>query len=265
MLTVKGEPDARNAHAFQTWSSAHGVSAPDQCATLQASEPGQQKRPTNVLDVEEHEQAASRDCIWRYKSLVGKNAAYIVDLSVKTFGDRANSPVIQKSENEKRYVLAKLEQAQALKRDFTRHNADTEPPFAPILNDRPLGTTSSLDELSSSKQGFSEQQKVAISSAVLDLYGSCVHDAKDQFRLSLETWKREQDPRLKNGRNDALRAECQVRFSEAQQRVDRIVSRDKRSAGLAAQLAALEAPTVSTTPAPKPTSVVGLACSASSN
>lgn len=54
---------------------------------------------------------------------------------------------------------------------------------------------------------------------MLDAYGSCVRDTRDQLLIALETWQREEDPGLTAIRAAEAGQECKARFAYEQSRL----------------------------------------------
>lgn len=251
--------------SFDAWRRQRALTTAGDCESLSAASAAE--RPASALDVPRRLPAAQRECTWRLQeTLVALKFANtpqfiraVEDVYRKTLteiqakGAKPNSSAVislrdtlQRIDTLETIVLANLPQV--------------APPFRPILLSDNLATTSTTDQLLKDYVRTGKNFPIEVVPGILDAFESCQTDSVSQFRLSHETWMREQDPRLKNSRVEAVRGECRARFTDAQRRVDADAKRGGRREQIAKDLAVASTPAK---PLPTGMSLIDKPCTAS--
>lgn len=251
--------------SFEAWRRQRALTAAGDCESVSAA--SATERPLSALEVPQRLPAAQRECTWRFQeTLVGlkfTNTPQFIravkDVYRKTLteiqakGATPNSSTVislrdtsQRIDTLESIVLANLSQV--------------APPFRPILLREELAFTSTTNQLLTDHYRTGKSFPIEVVPGILDAFESCQTDSVSQFRLSNETWMREQDPRLKNSRVEAVRGECRARFTDAQRRVDADAKRGGRREQIAKDLAVASTPAK---PLPTGMSLIDKPCTAS--
>lgn len=233
MLETSGSTDRDALAAFEGWRRTRGLNEVADCGRLGVASTS--ARPATALDPGQWEPAARRECTWRLQSLLKligfKDTLAFVDTAEATY-QRVQAEFRAKgvASNASGMIAISdtLQRLRGLRAVVQPNIPQVGPPYRPSLLDEPLSVTSTTEQLLVSYIKAGKAFPVDAMPGLIDAFESCQLDAVSQFRLSSETWRREQDPRLQAGRVEAVRGECRARFADAQRRADRTSQRQAR-------------------------------------
>lgn len=250
--TVQRERELQRA--FEQYRQERKVANVASCEQLVSPK---QDRPPRVLEVSEYERASRRECVWRYRALLGDNADKVSSAIESIFVRRLSADRASADSATVAHYKDRVHQAQRLRAALASHDADTKPPFRPLLLEQPLNLISAADEELELKKGLTEP----VAGAVLASFQHCLSEAVKQFQLARESWTAEQTPGRQNSLNEALRSECRARFKADAASALRVSDAQARQSQLSAELARLPPTPKGKLPAER--SLIGLSCAAS--
>lgn len=219
--------------SFDSWRDAESIASVADCEKL-GGDTITAARPASVLDAAEWPTAARRECVWRSKLSFDIDIAKDIHDSIKRALDEEKAKGSAAQPGEIARLSARLAEAAALVSDISRYDLETGDGYSVLTAARELPFTSVTRDLIGKYDGRVVTQ--ALSLGILTAYESCLTATEAQFRLSLETWQKEQDSRLTQGRAEVERQECRARFTSAATLQDSIARRQVELDGIAAQL-----------------------------
>lgn len=229
--------------SFDAWRHQRGLTAAGDCESISAA--SVTERPVSALDVPQRLPAAQRECTWRFQrtldSLKFKSTPQFIRAVEDVYRKALAEIQVKGAKPNSSAVISlkdTLQRIDALESIVLANLPQVSPPFKPILLREDLAFTSTTDQLLTDYYRTGKSFPIEVVPGVLDAFESCQTDSVSQFRLSHETWMREQDPRLRNSRVEAVRGECRARFADAQRRVDADAKRGGRREQIAKDLAA---------------------------
>lgn len=199
---------------FESWRRQQNLADARSCELIEDA--SVMERPASALEPSEWDMAARRDCVWRYKKTFPPSTISEMSyLYTHYLGEEKGKGAAAKADELAR-LEARYEQVEELEQDYQRFDQETGLAYEGLTAPRPLPLTSVAQYLRSEySQGGDMSQ--ALASGILTSYQSCLADAQAQFELSLDTWTREQDPRLATGRSEIRKQECRVRFAAGEE------------------------------------------------
>lgn len=237
-LMAAQQQDAEQGGDFEAWRRQLGVADAAACERV-VSPVRAQARPRSALDAPARPQAAERECVWRYKQLFEQSA--------EPFAMAAPSIVAGQ----------RVQQARRLLAVYQAHHAAVGAGYRPLLvGDQLKITTAAEENLERSSKLTPE-----FVGGVLDAFESCVRDSTEQFRISFETWQREQDPRLHRRHAELARSACRARFAGEAERSRRIAGYRAQLDEIESKILAVDAERPSRAPLPAHRSLIASACS----
>ena len=230
LLESSASSDREALASFDVWRSQRRLTAATDCERMTPS--AQMKRPDSALDPAQHAVASQRECTYRLVKLLNivrfPNPAPFLAQAESLYVGMLDEHRKKGLPDTTLVVVAatdNLRRIRGMKSVVQAQAPAVSAPFRPLLIDDPLALTSStVETVRSAKGGF----PAAAVPGVLDTWESCLADSTNQFQLSYETWRREQDPRLQASRVEVVRGECRSRFADAQRRSERSAQRDTR-------------------------------------
>ena len=229
--------------AFETWRQQQRFASAAACESISASSPV--IKPLNVLDPVQWADAARKECVWSFKIMKGEleDARYMLAFLLRAYEeeqDRAGGG----DASQLALLRARLQEADALVRDMEEFDPVTPPDFESLIK------TTGLPLTTATGNALSNEGLLSLPSifGLLDAYQSCLGDTEAQFKTALETWQREQDPRLLESRVEVQRQECRARFANDAQLREVIASTELQLKAADSQIVALDAAEFATLP-----------------